>query len=1426
MFKNFNLIIFCLILFLGSCSKQSAPVIEGTEVRSNEEQQRLDACSKVNFNQDVLEYQNVNLLFRCTSWDRDFPSLFNSIRNIRAESWNHVFTPINDAFLEDLTRRDRFFKNIRSLDAKNGLDDLSYVLVALNETNFFDSTKAMFKCVENPTDELCINRKNIPTKSSLKNIIHLVDFDPATIGELSLLLKKFNVAVTPHQEKIRTEVNKFRTSAAFVALRLQFVDAVFNKIKTGLTNEDRTFISNLLKTSDSRNENPWIYNWLQDEKLGREKFRDLLEYPVLTNPTFIADVKGIKAMYDKGFNCSFNNGSNDLFEFDLKTGIGDYLNVVKSKNYKTFYDFSSMHITGLKTSSEVCKEVVQNEYNANLLRAATKVAEFFGEKKFYELIKFVLSNSTSKADKDKTFAENIYLGDFLASDLFSKVNALSGEVFLKTRDLSPVMFDVIKSLPPETVFNLANVIDEITKIENDSKFIGVADFWSFFSDEEKNFVFNFLDRHFDKNINFTLLFDFYGKFLDDIQETQPLFKAAWTGSVKKDDQSYLALEDMFYNLSGQDTLKDFKKFFSRDHILKILEILSSGQKIAENAKLELKYKDSTTYITQSKIEKYKYVIKYDAVEDSDYDSKPIIECMQKFNELDNGLYELIRNLPKACVAITNENISFRLFGWLNSIETDFIKFKTTNNKSDSLFNQNGLMSPYMLNTNIGLLKIADNIVGPYQSTMPTQKGIQYLAESTNFYLNSKNGIEELTSLTNLISNYSDVLADKNQIYRNSLVKSFTKEDNFKYSRNVIINISDLMGDFGTWIKNGSYDNAVKRSLGTYNPNFSCEKMINQFISTNACPSKEAIKLWGNDLLFMLQNTWEKEMGSPIKYLLAGSKMGGYLEIPLNGKNTTKFKLTLKDNLKYLFDTFDRSLDVNNQPMKFVNEKGKESVVNVTTLERVETVIREVRFENNYLGATYLNHIVLGDDYIKDVKERKRLMTSCIKIPGVRCGRKMSDSDLRMAKNALEAFDSLLDVENGRGKEDKLHYGNFLKAFQQTLIASSSKEAQKVTFFPASDEVLKHHNGKVLGNLTMINGYSNTARFVMDRIGRSRKEFDNFLKREDFQRVDRVLLNGFDLEVATPAAERIVNKLRTIPSGEKQNMFENTVDWISSLTYDESLLLEDTVGRLMVVGSYLGTPQVVFEKNVDPNDFSRYQNNNLFQMFLALEKIIDYWPTLKNFFPQNAKLIDAIKPINTFLYFLTSKLEETNDPYKNKTYIALNDMFYVLQSVMFDEVADGRVIGKTNSVYRGIDFVVAGFKNSNLVSSTYSTIRSLYKFSDTFFENNGQFFLALGQNINRLAKNTRVDMTPIRDYLNFTSKNAICTLGDSSCVSNYHYDEPTTLVKYLNNQDVNGKKNIQIVNQKLFKENLKNITEFVNDILPAIRIKNIKPPLIN
>ncbi len=199
-------------------------------------------------------------------------------------------------------------------------------------------------------------------------------------------------------------------------------------------------------------------------------------------------------------------------------------------------------------------------------------------------------------------------------------------------------------------------------------------------------------------------------------------------------------------------------------------------------------------------------------------------------------------------------------------------------------------------------------------------------------------------------------------------------------------------------------------------------------------------------------------------------------------------------------------------------------------------------------------------------------------------------------------------------------------------------------------------------------------------------------------------------------------------------------------------------------------------------------------------------------------------MNTALYFLTNKLNSTSDPQKNTAYLALNDLFLVMQTTLFDDMKNPQIAESNPASTKGLDLVLEMLKTSALVESSYSLIRDDYRYLDVLHQNNGAWFSAVGQNLTRVAQSPKVDLTPMRDFLSFTTKNSVCTLGESACPANYHYDEPANLLKFLNKKSDSGRSNFMLMNQKVFIENVDQISELINYLAPAISIKEVRPPL--
>lgn len=1414
-------------LFFGtlSCQKQSVPDIE-KDFKTVEEQRRLEFCSDVDLTNNILDHYNVQLLFKCMRWDKEFPSLFLAITKIQKHNWNHLMMPLNDAILKNPKQKERFFRNIRELDSVEGLDDLSFVINALTETNFYDATKDLFECIQDPTLKVCDNRQGrIPSKSDLIKILKFLEVEPKALSYTSNFMKHLIIAIGKEGEPFRSEVLKFAKVDKFIDMRLKVVDMVARKAEEGMSEEDRELLSKLMLIGNQDGSAPWIYSWLQNKDLTVEVFLDLLRYPFDTNPQLVKDLRGLSFAYNDGLKCGAQTNYNgQLVDFNLVNHIGNYVEVIKNKGQDQFIDFSIRDIAALKLAIPVCAELERNKYNTNFLTFMTKMTKLLSNREYYDLFSFVVQHTTAKADANKSFADNLYFFDFLSKNVFESVNNLNQTIYGITPDYYGVAFKIIKNLDKQAYLDLGRSGKMLFVPENDQAFKGLALLWNFYSPQEKNFLFNFLDRHFQNNTNFILLFDFYTKLLDDSVEMLPSLQKAWNSDEITREQSYSSLEDILPKFNGRDTLADFKKFFSRDQILKVLEILSSGTQINENAKRDLRYMYADNYINVVKDEYYKYDVIVKPTSLTNKDLKELLKCVDSF-ESTSSFYDLVKNLPSSCLSVEKDYFGVRIYKWLSQFDKTFLLQNPSIDMKKSILDNEGLFSPLMLNTNLLTLKVLDETSAKLSGQT---SGLVYVLDKLSFYLYDFKFNEKLFGVDLASASLDWLVAFDNEFkgeldfYRSSLLKEWTSEENFKRTYPLLVLSTDLLKNYGKWLESDQYIKSKFKNYPAQPDEYKCEKYLDQLSGPYNCPSKEQVKTHTANIIKTMGTVWEKQYGSPIGGILRSFKNGGGILVPFESKKPKKYYLTLKESLESVFDLTDKSLAVNNQKVSLVNEKWNTVNPTLTTMERIETVIREVRFDNNYLGVAYLNYVVAAEDYNEEVKDRKGLLSKCLKVPGVRCGRKMSDNDLRMAQNSLKVYDGLHDANNGRGLEPKLKYGKFLGAFQQTLVASSAKKAQERNLLPLDQDDLRKHNGTLLADLSLMAAFSNLGRYVRDRIAPTRAGLNQFLNRKDVKKVDEALLRGFDLPATTVAGESLMKKLLIKDPKSGKTVVDLAVDWTAGLNYQEQRRVEETFAKLVAIGAYLGSPADVYgetEQTATLDEMNlRYKDNNLFDVFITTEKFFDLWPLLMDAFPKDAKLIDMIREISPIVDFIHGELLKSDSSKDSDAYRFVNEGYIVLKELLFEKREQLNYNFNINSI-TGVDLAVAVIKKPELLKSAFQMIRQNFSFLSQFQADQGsERVTRLAEYLNAFLNHPKLDAAALRLYFENSSRPLSCFSDSGLCESNYHYDEPMKIIRYLASKNQSGQQRFYEISHTLFKEERGNVDDFIKNILPSVILK--------
>jgi hypothetical protein len=511
-------------------------------------------------------------------------------------------------------------------------------------------------------------------------------------------------------------------------------------------------------------------------------------------------------------------------------------------------------------------------------------------------------------------------------------------------------------------------------------------------------------------------------------------------------------------------------------------------------------------------------------------------------------------------------------------------------------------------------------------------------------------------------------------------------------------------------------------------------------------------------------------------------------------NRTVVKFTSKKNANSKKRKYDYGYD--DEPNPDIDEdKSKE--YELTTLERIEVTLREVAFDNNYLGVGYKNAIAATDDYVKTAKNKYNLLKFCSSVKN--CLKPLNKDEKRMAKNAVKAFDGLIDAERFFRK------GDFLQAVLTTAVLSSAHDVRAARARPFSQKKLKRHNGVVLTEISNIGGMANMGRIIHDRVGRTRKKFDQFINSESFKRVDKLLMARFPVNSTKVKVEEILRSVLEVKNDEGKNLITEMVDWLSSLDYKEERLVEDTLANLMLLSTYIGSPELVYGEK----DKKRFEYNSVYSVFDNMNSIIKLWPFIQKEFPLGVKFINIFKPINTVTRFFKEKLLRSSDS-SNSYYVFINTIFSIVNNVLFLE----------KDQFKGLDFLVSYGSQGKNMKKINNLTRGFYNYLDLLHgkEMSGKWFINFADRLHKFPVKNVLASEAVRDYLLYTTIPLLKGDYGGYSKNNYHYDEPASIISYLSKRESEAKEsNFVLAMDAVFHKEFDNITSLLDELFATIKV---------
>ncbi len=1390
-----NLSLLCL--FFTGCFKQSPPPLAPDSVRGINDLVRLEACSNLSLNENFLTHKNILALFECTKWDGQFKQLYRSIKSINPNSWEVIFKDIGSEFFDNRARRDRMITSLRRLDSVGALDDLGFVITALNDTNFYNSINEFFICAKTPRSPSCRNRQlqGLTQEDFTRSLALIKQSDEVYLHIIELLKKTIQV-VGNDEQLLKNVIVPFYRADEFQSVRIEIADQLVSKLSRGFSADEISFLKRML-SPDGQEDLIFLYELIQAQDMNEQVFTELARYLIDSKPELISDIRLLSDAVLDGASC-LPASSNHYLLFKFENEINEISRVIEKGIIGDFFRTVLAKISLLKTAESFCPIIRQYARNQNsqkkldFLKLLNDVSDYARSPLRFDLLSFLARSGTSESQTG-----GMFLIDLISSDLFRASNGVNEIISNRSVDFYAVIFKLLRRMPKETFENLLELLNGLNESDQRERLEAFGRLWSFFTFEEKNYLFKFVDRHLDEQTQYLQLFRFYVELLEEFFDVRGKVIDGWIRDEQAELKFLSGLEDLSRYFAGPEVLSDFRKFFSRDHIIEVIRVITKGVALQEEARRELGYIYNERFITEGS--QSRFSIRIPAPAD-------LISCLDDFSKNDRTIYDLINEMPTNCRRYMNDDGGLIFISWLSDIQKDYRQFF---GQDYSLFSQSGVLKPSNLNSMMLLISTADKKV---------DGGFEYLNDSFLFHLYEKkrhgqNGNGYLYFLENSLSLLNEsmlALPSSSETLRGALIKKITllDTDEFQLITNRFI---EQLGLYGNWL-----DTWTKKPVASSNP-LTCSNYLSQRIGYK-CPRNAGEVLSPlKDALTVMNRKVGDSRSSVIDLLFDAFRVNGGLRIPLNSSSGSLYRMSLKETFEMLHRKTDKKRAINQLRTPY-QEKNTQAEVNrvITTAERIEVVIRDVQFGKNYLGVQYMNMVAQGDNYNDDVQNRKDLLRNCIRVPVLRCGRRMPDDEKRQAQNALASFDGLLDANNGRSTDSSFTFGNYMKTLLTAIVGSSNKESQEVQLLPLKDEMLDLHNGVALGHITRLAGLSHMGRWIHDRIGQSNEDLAKFINSYSFQHLDKTLFADYPVVETKALASRVVSLLLKDQGGI--SILSDLIDWIYKMNRSELIELEETVGKLIIIFSHIGPAELIINSN-DPR-FDSYRENSQFELLELIELFLSDYKNIRSAKPISFDLREIIVKNKKSIDFLYQQLQ-TNEK-RDQAYIFINDLVGILRNLLIIEHRPASIVDIGLKPATGKEILKKMLQNQSLLTKIYEWMMDFDSYSETLSINSsgevsGDWYSEISSNLKILRNSEEVSLQELNEYFMLTSKNVICNRDLQSCEANPHYDELYRLSVYMSSK-TSGKTRLANALEQ-YKLKKQNINDFIKQILQSVEIRS-------
>ncbi len=1329
-----------LLTMVFACSKQKPSDLQPDYIDSTAELERGEACQKLDLTKDLLELTNSKNLFKCTTWDKNFPNLYSALETVDTQKWNYITAPINQKFLNDKTNRDLIINIVQEMDSKGGLDEFAKVITALSDSNFFGHVSEIFDCA----DQVGACRGEQVSREDISNFFKFFHLKKADLERANKVITNFVKILNATDMSFFKALSKDLSSKAFINARYDLFNQFILKFRKDDIKDEVEFLRNIFNGKNANGKSRIVE--LVTKNMTGDDFQYLMDYSAVKEPDQWKEFRVLNALLKTDIVCEGFVGDRAM-----SVNVADHLNMfikelfLKDREY--FFSQSIESLGVLKTAQSLCdkfsfyeKKIINpltyetEVFSLNYVKAVSKTTRLLMLSSYYQLFDYLQEAVPNHIENKELFLIKFFSSDFHVSfvELVSVLNEIDS-------GLVASLYDLLGASGDEFIEDVVYFLDWF--LEKDQKEISaLGKVWAAFSKEGQFFFFNFIDSHYKEDVDIRLLFSFYNSLLNNFIEEVASILDNYFSHTQSMDAFLASMQEITNKLGGESLIDDYRNFFSRDHFIEMIKIISRGQ---------IEQVSQSYILTHSPNAKKPIGVQIDLsqVVRSDHERG---QCIEDMNEKESDFYDLITNIPASCLPYVEENVFFNVIAEIN-------KLGSYVNGTGNRWSNYSFFSSDMMKSGTLLLNYLSE---EYKSI--DGEGVTSIVSDFQRYVDDGGRKANLLATLELVEMLNSVEDDS---VLSAFLKYYSTNENFEYLEDVVMGVSDALST-GFDYHRGKLGNILSKTDFRKDQSYDCNKYNNQKLGSIPCPDLSKIKFIKNSLVSKLL---KKNDNNPtaLELLLTAILPDNGLLIPFDSTEQSKKRITFGETFMMIYDLTNTTLKVNKAEIEYqeipqavstyfseeweidkemLDSAPDEKVVSMNTMERIETVIRDVRFDANYLGAHYMNAVAKAEVYDDTVDSKYSLLGMCV--PLKFCGKFMNKAQHRLGRSAKRTFPGLIDVN----KEEGWRYGDYMRALLQVVVASSPDDSQKSAVIDRrvlgvkisipvlqSKKDLIYHNGKILSDLSMVSAFSNVGRLIRDRVGRSEKEFQEFITSARLKRFDSSFLRKVMPDQLVSFVKKIIIK------GQENGYLDRLVQFFYKEEYQKQRLIENLAAKFSVMTTYLS------DEALPTHYLTRYKNLNLLELEDYVHWAIENYNELAHVIPLENKefLIDVNYLLDVVLYNLENKNQET----------------LVLVNELFKFAAENKnvIIGNIEKIR--IDQNLPRFKNK--IAALPKLLKDL---SD--YDQNRQIVKLIA----KLKNSGDVDFKAFQRWFAASSAREICY--NQLCEKNIAYREINKTIQYI------------------------------------------------